>query len=357
MKPIADIARRLLPWVALAAALVAATRFAGDAIWPCPVSCQGGGHYQRLLGVPVHVPATAVMLAVAVLAWLRRREAAWLAWVAAGGSLYFLWVAWQLGLRCPYCIAVHALVLAAAGCALAQPVRRGELPGLAAVAFFGLHFAFHPGVVADGPEAPPAAADPQLGSFFAAPARPATAAADPAAAAAVDALRRLGSPQAAYVLEVAVDLHCPHCAAAHGPLLDGLRRAIDAGRIEVVLRFLTRRSDPSGRELAEHVLAAADPAQARLLTGLLLGTPAGRGWRAVRPRVAEIADPAALEAARAARGAALAAVLDGDGARLRALGARGTPFAAIAHRGAEPYQRWDGDAFDPQAIAREIPWD
>ncbi|MBN8524928.1 MAG: hypothetical protein J0M02_06320, partial [Planctomycetes bacterium] len=141
MKRVGDIALRLLPWVALAAALVAATRFAGDAIWPCPVACQGGGHYQRLLGIPVHVPATAIMLAVALLGWLRRREAAWLAWVAAGGSLYFLWVAVQLGLRCPYCFTVHGLVLMAAVCALAAPVRRGELPGLATIAFLGLHFA------------------------------------------------------------------------------------------------------------------------------------------------------------------------------------------------------------------------
>lgn len=358
MRRAGDIALRLLPWVALTAALVAATRFAGDAIWPCPVSCQGGGHYQRLLGIPVHVPATAIMLAVAVLGWLRRREAAWLAWVAAGGSLYFLWVAWQVQLRCPYCFTVHALVLLSALLAVALPVRRGGLPGLATIAFLGLHFAFHPGVVVDGPEAPPAAADPPVvGSFFSNPARSAAVSVDPAVVEAVDGLRRLGSPHAAYVLEVAIDLHCPHCAVSQGPLLDALRRAIDAGRVEVVLRFLTRRSAPSGRDLAGHVLAAADPAQARLLSSLLLGTPEGRGWQGVRTRVAEVVDPVPVEAARAARSAAIDAVLDGDGTRLRALGARSTPFAALSHRGAEPFLRWNGDAFDPQVIAREIPWD
>lgn len=355
MSRLGDIAQRAAPWVALAAALVAATRFAGDLVWPCPVSCQGGGHYQRLLGVPVHVPAVALMLAVAVLGWLRRREAAWLAWVAAGGSLYFLWVAWQLGLHCPYCFTVHALVLATAVLAAAMPVRRALLPALAVQAFLGLHLAFHPGVVADGPEAPPA--EPAVGAFFAQPARPAPSAAPTPAMAAIDQLRRQGSPNAAYVLELAVDLHCPHCAATQGPLLDALRRSIEAGRVEVVYRFLTRRSDPTGRDLAAHVLACRDPAQARLLTSLLLGTPEGRGWAEVRARVAEVADPAAIEAMRAGSAAAIETVLAQDGERLRALHARTTPFAAIAHRGAEPYMRWEGDAFDPQAIAREIPWD
>lgn len=355
MSRLGDIALRAAPWVALAAALVAATRFAGDLIWPCPVSCQGGGHYQHLFGVPVHIPATVLMLAVAVLGWLRRREGAWLAWVAAGGSLYFLWVAWQLGLRCPYCFTVHGLVLATALLALPAQVRRLDLPVLALLAFLGLHLAFHPGIVADGPEVVPPA--PDTGAFFTQPPRSGQVAVTTPAMAAIDALRRRGSANAAYVLEIAIDLHCPHCAATHGPLMDALRRPVEAGRVEVVHRFLTRRSDPSGRDLAAHVLASRDHAQASLLTSLLLGTPAGRGWADVRSRVAEVADPAAIAAMRSASAAAIDAVLSQDGERLRAVGARTTPFAAISHRGSDPYMRWDGDAFDPQAIAREIPWD
>lgn len=357
MSRLGDIAQRAVPWMALAAALVAATRFAGDLIWPCPVSCQGGGHYQHLFGVPVHVPATVLMLAIAGLGWLRRRETAWLAWLAAGGSLYFLWVAWQLGLRCPYCFTVHGLVLATAGLALAVPLRRADLPALATIAFLGLHLAFHPGVVSDGPDVVSPPAEPEVGAFFAQPGKPAPSAAPTPAMAAIDQLRRQGSPNAAYVLEVAIDLHCPHCAVTHGPLLDALRRSIDAGRVEVVYRFLTRRSDPTGRDLAAHVLACRDATQARLLTSLLLGTPEGRGWAEVRSRVAEVADPAAIEAMRAGSAAAIEAVLAQDGERLRALHAKSTPFAVISHRGVEPYMRWDGDAFDPKAIAREIPWD
>lgn len=351
MSRLAVNAARVLPWLALATALVAATRFFGDAIWPCPVSCQGGGHYQRLWGVPVHVPAVLSLLAIAILAWRRRPEATWLVWGAAGGSLYFLWVAWMISLRCPYCFTVHAGVLLCAVLAAGAP----WLPRLAllALTFLGLHFAFNPAVIEDGPAAP-APAVPEIGAFFTPGARPVTAAAvDPA----LDLLRRQGSPQAAYVLELAIDLHCPHCAAAQGPLMDAMKRAVSEGRVEVVHRFMTRRSAPSGRELARHVLAARDAAQAGLLTSLLLGTPEGRGWAAVSPRVAEIADPAALERTLAGRTAAVDALLDADAVRLRELRARATPFAALSRRSGDLIGRWDDRAFDPQAIAREIPFD
>jgi len=354
---LADIAARVLPWLALATALVAATRFFGDAVWPCPVSCQGGGHYQRLWGVPVHVPAVAALLAVAVLGWLRRREAAWLAWAAAGGSLFFLWVAWMLALRCPYCFTVHAGVLLTAALAAGRP----WLPrlALAALAFFGLHFAFQPTVVVDGPETPAVPVKPvvpetpAIGKFLGTAKPPTVRTIDPG----LDLLRRQGSAQAAYVLELAIDLHCPHCAAAQGPLMDALRTRLDRGFVEVVHRFLTRKSDPSGRDLLRHVLAAGDPVQAGLLTSLLLGTPEGRGWAEVRPRVAELADPGVIEATLARRGAAVEALLDADGARLRELRARGTPFAALSRRNGELIMRWDDRAFAPQVIAREIPMD
>jgi hypothetical protein len=354
---VADIAARALPWLAFATALVAATRFFGDAIWPCPVSCQGGGHYQRLWGVPVHVPAVLALLGIAVLAWRRRPETAWLAWGAAGGSLYFLWVAWMISLRCPYCFTVHAGVLLCAALAAGAP----WLPRLAllALGFLSLHFAFQPTVVVDGPDAPvtpavPAPDEPGIGAFLAPTGRPAQAAqVDPV----LDRLRRQGSPQAAYVLEIAIDLHCPHCAAAQGPLMDALKRAITEGRVEVVHRFMTRRSAPTGRELARHVLAARDAVQAGLLTSLLLGTPEGRGWAVVSPRVAEVADPAVLERTLAGRSAAVDALLDADALRLRELRARATPFAALSRRNGDPLGSWNDRAFDPQAIAREIPFD
>lgn len=357
MIPFREAAPRLLPWVASATALVAATRFFGDLIWPCPVSCQGGGHYQALFGVPVHVPAVVALLGLAVLAWRRRSEAAWAAWAAAGGSLYFLWIAWRIDLRCAYCFTVHAGVLLCALLATTQPVRWGDRLGLAALAFLALHLAFHPGVVEDGPvAAPPVETAPDVGGFFASPGQAAPPpAADPALLAQVEALRRRGDPAAPCVLEIAVDLHCPHCSQTYGPLLDALRAPLSAGRVEAVSRFLVRRSAPSGGELAAHVLAAEDAAQARLLVNVLLGTHEGRGWAWARPLVGEVADAAVLERNLAARRAAIDAVLAGDGRRLRALNIRATPFAILTRRDGTVLARFAADAFDPAAIARAIP--
>lgn len=355
-------AARLLPWSAALAGALAASRVFGDALWPCAIACQGGGHYQRLWGVPVWIAAVVLMAGVAVCAAAARRmpagprragaglAAGALAAVAAGGALYFLWVSWRLGLVCPYCLAVHAGVLATAALALAAAPPQLPLAGLA---FLGLHFAFHPAVIEDGP-APPAAppADaPAIGAFLAPrPEAPPPAVLDPR----IDALRREGSPDSPFVLEAAIDLHCPHCAAAHGPLMAALRERIAAGRVEVVLRFLTRRSAPSGRELAGHALATGDPARTRLLLSLLLGTPEGRGWAAVRSRVAELADPAAIEAAYAADRAAIEGLLDADNARLRELGARSTPFIALSRRGGDTLLRWDERSLDVQALGRSL---
>ena len=63
------------------------------------------------------------------------------------------------------------------------------------------------------------------------------------------------------------------------------------------------------------------------------------------------------EASLAGRGVAIDAMLEADAVRLRALRARATPFAALSRRNGELIRSWDDRAFDPQAIAREIPFD
>jgi protein-disulfide isomerase len=355
MARLRQLAQAALPWLALATAAVAATRFAGDALWPCPVSCQGGGHYQRLWGVPVHAPAVAGLLAVAVLAWLRRPAfAAVAAWACAGASLYFLWVAWQLGLRCSYCFTVHAGVLLAALCAGAVPAGALARAAAAAIAFLGLHFAFHPGVVEDidapAPTAP-AGGDAGVSAFLG---TPATGQVTPGDQPGLAAVLVSGRDDAPWRVEVAIDLQCPHCAAAFAPLDAVLRTAAAEGRAQVRWRFLTRRSAPGGRELAARVLAAAGRPEAERLVALLLGTPEDRGWAEVRARVAEAADPAALDAALAARRAEIDAQLDADGQRLRALGMRSTPAVVATRRADGAQRRWLAAEADPARIAEAL---
>lgn len=331
--------------VAALTALVAATRFAGDALWPCSAACQGGAHYQSLWGVAVHVPAVAMMGLIGVLAAAGRLGlAAGLAWVAIGVSAFFLMVMLRLGIACPYCASVHAGVIATAVLLAAAAPPAWWLKGLlAALGFLGVHAAFHPGLVEDGP------ADPAA-SFLAADPQPHALAADPGTVRRIDAVRRLGRVDAPLTLELAVDLHCPHCAETHGPLLDAVRPAVESGRVQVLCRFLVRKSAPTGGDLARHALAAGDPARFRLLVATLLGTPEGRGWDGVRSRVAEVQDPRPIEAACASDAAAIEAVLAGDADRLRRLGCRQTPFAALSEGGRE-LRRWQGEAATPAAIA------
>jgi hypothetical protein len=356
-------ARAVLPLTALIATLTAATRLAGDDLWPCPVSCAGGGAYQRLWGIPVHIPAVLMMAAVAALAWqgLRRgRElgATALAWLAVGGSLFFLWTAWRLDLACHYCFAVHAGVAATALFALRGAAPWWMRPAALATGAGALLLAFGPTLLVDGPAAPaPDAPPPVTAPALATPGGQTIGPATPEPTSRFDAARRWGSPQSAYLLEVAVDPHCAHCAETLAPLMSSLQRAIDSGRVEVAWRFLVRPSAPTGRELAAHMLASGDHDQLRLLASLLVGTPEGRGWETVRARVAELTDADALHAARERDRAAIDALLDEDAAVLGQRRIRTTPSAIMLRRTGDEMLRWEGKAFDPAAPAREIPFD
>jgi protein-disulfide isomerase len=300
------------------------------------VACQGGGHYQRLWGVPTHILAIASL--VPILAALRWRPA-WappLAWLAAGGSAYFLIVSWRLDLLCTYCLAVHTAVIA--GALALRPVRWLHL----ALGALLLHAAYHPQVVADAP------AEPEVGAFLNAAPASVVAAVPPH----LDERRRLGAATAPFTIELAIDLHCPHCAASHGPLLAALR-PFTGEQVQLIERFVVRPSAPSGGELATAVLAAGSRERTQMLIGLLLGTPEGRGWSAVRARVAEVEDVAALEAARAADAAGLAALLAADARRLARLRVRATPTVVLSRDGAE-ITRWSEPHPDAGAIAARV---
>lgn len=334
-------ARALTVGLAAATALAAATRPWWSAWWPCP-ACQGGGHYRHWLGLPVEWYAAAALLGIGALALAGRpRPAAWLALLTAGGSLWFLWVAWRLALWCPSCALIHAGVLATALAALWQAgaPRRGDACALA-LGFLGLHFAFHPGVVEDGP-APAVPAHNQH----------AAATADRAA---IDARRRQGQPDAPLVLTIVVDPHCPRCAELHGPLHAALRPAVEAGRVELVTRFLLRASMPSGADLARHALAAAGPREFAAVLGLVLGAREGLDWTALRPRLAEVLDPAPIEARARAEAGAIAAVLAEDQAWLQRQRVRTAPAALLADRQGALRQRWEGRAVEPAAIAAAL---
>lgn len=197
--------------------------------WPCSVACSGGGAYERLAGIPVTVPALAGTLAALALAWRSSPLLPLALGLMAGSSLFFLGISVALGLVCPFCLTVHALVLTTAALAWSWP----RLPVAALVSLLATNAAFHHEVLRDvptAPEAPPAAAT--------------TTTPEP--------LGRIRGPaQATRTADLYLDLTCPHCAELRPRLLAAL------ANVRVTERLVVRRGEPAGRDLARWGVAAA----------------------------------------------------------------------------------------------------
>ena len=215
--------------------------------WPCDVACQGGGYYQRIHGLDVLWPALIGYTALAVLtlrdAWRHPRwspTTGMLAGGLAGVSLFYLYIAWSLGIVCPFCLTMHALVitvlLAVAG------DTAGPTAVLLILGTLGSNAIFHHQVV---PDSVPSSTSATL--------TPATTDLEKNA----DANRSRGLSDAPIQIDYALSLQCGHCAEQHQPLLDALAPAIAAGRVRLVIRPVVRPADPGSVWLAQCALAAA----------------------------------------------------------------------------------------------------
>ncbi len=363
--------RRLPPWLSalLALELVVLCLLRLLGAWPCDTGCQGGGFYQRLGGVPVVVPATfayALLAALALRDWRRGapgRAHARLACALAGGSLFFLWIAGELDLACPFCRAIHLTMLIAAGCS-PPPPGADRVPSWRAAAawvaagFLALNLAFHHQVVADGPVAPGAAAG----------APPGTAQAGLRGGAEyrqIDAGRSAGPQDARYRVLLVVDPHCRACAEEYGPLLAALT-PLSAGaqpRLAISTQFLSRASDAGSADLVTHLLATAllGAGRFRPVMAAVLGAPAGSTFAALRSRIAEVDDPDAIAAAAQRAEDAIALVVQDDAHRLAALSGRAvspiTPQVLLVENAPghamRLVRRWLG-ALDGEALVGEI---
>jgi hypothetical protein len=272
----------------LLAAAIAASR--GLPIWECDLACSGTAAWGRPGGIEISWVAAGLLALAGGLALVTRTRAAGtvLGWVAAGGCLVYLGLAAALDIRCDHCLATHLPALAGAVLLFAAaPIRVAAVALVAGLLAGGaLAGVLHLGRPTPIPvvAAPPPTVD---------------------LVAAVDAGRTWGT--AGPVVEVGLDPHCPRCAALAAEL-PGLPA-------RTTIRFIG--NDPEGRELAELLTAAAaDGAPAlRSWMGLLLGAPEGTGWPELRPRVAEVLDPAPVEA----RAAGVAAIVQADRGHLAGL--------------------------------------
>lgn len=297
-------------------AILTAVRLLGW--WPCDVACQGGGYYQRIHGLDVLWPALIGYTALAGLtlrdAWRRPRwspTTGMLAGGLAGVSLFYLYIAWSLGIVCPFCLTMHALVitvlLAVAGDAA------GPTAVLLILGTLGSNAIFHHQVVPDSVPAsalttpPPDITDLEKNA---------------------DANRSRGLSDAPIQIDYALSLQCGHCAEQHQPLLDALAPAIAAGRVRLVIRPVVRPADPGSVWLAQCALAAAAHSADDFDNFLRerLGTRAAL----TREELLTLGgDLPALDRDTAQ----VAKVVESDQTLLAGLGYRGsTPFIAI-HRG------------------------
>jgi Thioredoxin len=290
-------------------AVLTALRLSGW--WSCEVACQGGGYYQRVLGIDVLWPGLIayICLGLSMLndAWrhpLWSRRTGMLAGALGGVSLFYLYIAWSLGLVCAFCLSVHALVLVV----LLAVAGDSALPTavLLLLGALGSNALFHHQPVAD-------VANPS-------PSAPTTPLAQRA-----DAQRQRGLASAPIRIDYALSLQCSHCAEQHQPLLDALAPAIAEGRVRLVMRPVVRASDPGGRWLAQCALAAA--ARSPEAFDDFLRERLGTRAELTRDELLTLGgDLPSLDRDTPA----VAGLVDGDQQALAALGYRGaTPFIAI----------------------------
>lgn len=315
--------------IAVAASLplvLTAVRLAGW--WPCDVACQGGGFYQRVLGIDVLWAALLGYGMLAALVWhaaLRRLH--WsaatgaTAGLLAGTSLFYLGVAWQLDIVCPFCLTVHgvmlAVLLAVAGDA-AGPTAICLLLGL-----LGTNAVFHHTAVADVVAASVVAPVQSTGNPGALTAANRVALAD--------ANRSLGQAAAPITVEYAFSLQCSHCAEQHQPLLDALAPAIAAGRVRLIMRPVVRPADAGSQWLAAWAFAAAEqsPEQFTTFVTKYLSTRGGL----TRDELLTLGDDLPARDA-AAGGGIFDHLITSDQQTLRTLGYHGaTPFVAVVKDG------------------------
>ena len=319
-------------------------------LWPCDVACQGGAHYQSVGGISVVWFALAAHVGLSGLAlrdFHRGATCAWtvrLCWLLGGVAVFFLIVAYQLGISCPYCRLTHAgallAIIAVSRAAKVQETRWWQNGFWALAGWLISNAVFHHTPVADVSVPPSGTTTPTVTQPIAG---------DDALLARIDAGRTRGRADAPATLELALDLHCATCAKLHGPLLVALTPAIAEGRLKVVIRLVVRLSHPVGRDAAHLVLAAAaigehETALITLLDSNPMSRPEG-----LRARLAEAIAIAPIDLVLHDHLAALDQTIAEDAARLVALkvGIK-TPSAVLLRDGRE-ISRWSGE-FAPALV-------
>lgn len=313
--------------------------------WPCDVVCQGGAHYQTVLNLSVIWLALVAHVTLTVLAVRDVRRGSYCAWTTrlsfllAGVSLFFLFVAYQLDLHCPYCRAVHWGTVAALFCLGSLPagMRWWQPLSWFLAGILGANAVFHHTAVPD--LLPPTR--PQHPVSVEDVARHHTA----------ESGRTYGNVSAPRTLEVIIDLTCRHCAEQYRPLMTALKPAIDAKRVRVIVRHLVRPSQPASRPAAELVVAAATMKEHAVAMDTLLGSNPDAGLPGLTARLAEVLDPIRLNAALTSNATAITLLIVDDQQRIGQLGLGPRTPAAVLSEDGKVIKTWVGDLPVPAIVA------
>ncbi len=314
---------------ATVAAVLAAVRLSGA--WPCDVSCQGGAAYSQIAGVSVTALGGGLAALIALLSWWQRRRPrasnvlSLALGLLGGGCLWFLFLSWQLHLRCAFCLIFHAVALCAvlAGWRWASPWR--WLP----LGFLIIHFAFTWRIEPE--RAQPPTVNVPVHSV------------DSEAAmltARIEANRRLGAADAPVVIEEVLDLRCTHCAATHAQLLRALAEDLNAGRVAVVVRQALLMREPITTDLARWAATASGSSATdyQLLIETVLGTRLNN-VAAYRQRFGALLPDSADQAVKTA----VETVLESDRRWFAANGFTGAVPFIVLRRGAQIVTRFERD--------------
>lgn len=325
-----SVHRHLLALTALVLSGLDLARLTG--LWPCDITCQGGAHYQTIAGVSVIWPALAAhALLLALAGWdaWRGRSTIWtvrLVLVLLGVSVFFLIIGHRLDLSCSYCQAVHGLTIGAVLLIIPLATRPWESLWLPLMGWLVFNALFHHTPVAD-----------------VAPTAPHSAPVDVDGSLAVNRGRTYGDAASLRTLEVVIDLTCRHCAEQYRPLMKVLQPAITAKRVKVVVRHLVRPSQGASAPAAELALAAAAIGEHAAAMEVLLGSNPDAGFAGLKARVAEVVDPAMLDAVLGKDLETIRTVLADDQGRVTLLGVGPRTPSAVLIEDGKVTKRWAGE--------------
>jgi hypothetical protein len=325
-----SVHRVLLGFIALVLVGLDLARLTG--LWPCDVACQGGAHYQAIGGIPVIWPALIAHAFLLLLAWhdvRRGRSTVWtvrLVLLLLGVSVFFLIIGHQLGISCTYCQTVHGLTIGAVLLIIPLATRPWESLWWPLMGWLVFNALFHHTPVAD-----------------VATGGAANAPVDVDASLAVQRGRTYGDAAAPRTLEVVIDLTCRHCAEQYRPLMTALQPAITARRVKVVVRHLVRPSQGASTPAAELALAAAAIGEHAAAMEVLLGANPDAGFPGLKARVAEVVDPARLDAVLGTGLDSIRTVLADDQGRVTLLGVGPRTPSAVLIEDGKVARRWAGD--------------